>query len=172
MKRNPLLYGFWAYSLFLGISVTCASDLPNQTLTPGATNPDVTQASIKQTICVSNWTKTVRPPTSYTKKLKEQQIAEYGYTDTDPTHYEEDHLISLQLGGHPTDPKNLWPEPYMLKCGARIKDVLESRLKRNVCAGKITLRAAQKAIAQNWIKAYHTYVNAEGCPELSDDEWQ
>ena len=26
--------------------------------------------------------------------------------------YQEDHLISLELGGHPTDPRNLWPEPY------------------------------------------------------------
>ena len=26
--------------------------------------------------------------------------------------YQEDHLISLELGGNPTDPRNLWPEPY------------------------------------------------------------
>lgn len=152
------------------VGIAAASDLPDHARTPGAANPNVTQANINKTICVPNWTTTVRPSTSYTEKLKEQQIEEYGYPDHDPTHYEEDHLISLQLGGHPTDPKNLWPEPYWLKCGARIKDVLESRLKRNVCAGKMTLKQAQKAIANNWIKAYHTYVNAEGCPEWSGDE--
>jgi hypothetical protein len=27
-------------------------------------------------------------------------------------HYEEDHFISLELGGHPRDPKNLWPEMW------------------------------------------------------------
>jgi hypothetical protein len=26
--------------------------------------------------------------------------------------YEEDHLISLEDGGDPTDPRNLFPEPY------------------------------------------------------------
>jgi hypothetical protein len=26
--------------------------------------------------------------------------------------YEEDHLISIEDGGDPTDPRNLWPEPY------------------------------------------------------------
>src|SRR3954447_16464956 len=26
--------------------------------------------------------------------------------------YQEDHLISLEIGGDPTDPRNLWPEPY------------------------------------------------------------
>jgi hypothetical protein len=84
------------------------------------------------------------------------------------TEYEEDHLILLQLGGHPTDPKNLWPEPYRIKCGARIKDVLETKLKRMVCDGKMTLEAAQNAISTNWIAAYKKYVDKQGC--LSVDE--
>jgi hypothetical protein len=46
------------------------------------TNPDVTQDTIDSTICVSGWTSTVRPPSSYTTALKIQQIAEYGYTNT------------------------------------------------------------------------------------------
>ncbi|MBV8598859.1 MAG: hypothetical protein JO017_08565, partial [Actinobacteria bacterium] len=36
--------------------------LASPTLTPGATNPDVTQATIGSTICVRGWTATVRPP--------------------------------------------------------------------------------------------------------------
>lgn len=55
---------------------------------------------------------------SYTTKLKTQQIREYRYKEKRLAEYEEDHLISLQLGGHPTDPKNLWPQPYRIKCGA------------------------------------------------------
>jgi len=35
-----------------------------------------------------------------------------------PACYEEDHLISLENGGDPKDPKNLWPEPYNTKVGA------------------------------------------------------
>jgi hypothetical protein len=38
-------------------------------------NPNVKQ-TIKKTICVPNWTDTVRPPTSYTNKLKVQGIAD------------------------------------------------------------------------------------------------
>ena len=107
-------------------------DLPDPKRTPGVANPDVTQDNIHQTICVSGWTKTIRPPTKYTNDLKVQQIKEYGYKDKKTSSYEEDHLISLQLGGHPTDAKNLWPQPYNQQCGARIKDVVETRLKRLV----------------------------------------
>jgi hypothetical protein len=63
----------------------------------------LTQSSIDDTICVSGWTATVRPPTSYTNALKAQQIGESGYSDTDPSDYEEDHLIPLELGGAPRD---------------------------------------------------------------------
>ena len=38
-------------------------------------------------------------------------MREYG-VGGDPSDYQEDHLISLELGGHPTDPRNLWPEPH------------------------------------------------------------
>ncbi len=152
-----------ALSLIWGTAF--ARDLPDRNRTPGVANPDVTQQNIKQTICVSGWTDTVRPPTSYTNPLKVQQIKEYRYKDRNPANYEEDHLISLQLGGHPRDPKNLWPQPYNQPCGARIKDVVESRLKRLVCDGKMSLADAQKAIATNWVTAYKNYVNKEGCPE-------
>src|SRR5664279_6067090 len=55
---------------------------------------------------------TIRPPaSSYTNALKRQQIVAYGYPDTDPRGYEEDHLIALELGGAPSDQRNLWPEP-------------------------------------------------------------
>jgi hypothetical protein len=45
--------------------------------------------------------------------------------------YEEDHLIPLEDGGGPTDPRNLWPEPYNTHMGGVImgacqKDVVEA----------------------------------------------
>src|SRR5262245_58941588 len=83
----------------------------DQGSTPGVLNPDVTQATIKSTICTRGWTKTIRPPTSYTNALKVKQMREYGVGGR-RSDYQEDHLISLELGGHPTDPRNLWPEPY------------------------------------------------------------
>ena len=161
-------------TLALGLTLLLVSGvalarLPNHKLTPGATNPGVTQENIKETICVSGWTKTIRPPSSYTTNLKKQGIKEYRYTEKRLSEFEEDHLISLQLGGNPTDPKNLWPEPYRIQCGARIKDVLETKLKRMVCDGKITLKQAQQAIATNWIAAYKKYVDKNGCPEVDEE---
>jgi hypothetical protein len=46
--------------------------LPDSSCTPGSYNPDVTQSNIHSTICVSGWTDTVRPSTSYTNPLKAQ----------------------------------------------------------------------------------------------------
>ncbi len=50
------------------------SALPDPAKTPGALNPEVTQATIGTTICVRGWTQTVRPPQAYTLALKRQQI--------------------------------------------------------------------------------------------------
>lgn len=72
--------------------------------------------------------------------------------------YEEDHLISLQLGGHPTDPKNLWPQVWDGTWGAHKKDQVETRLKVLVCSGKLPLAQAQHDIATNWIAAFQKYV--------------
>jgi len=138
--------------------------LPNAKVTPGAINPAVNQGNINQNICRANWTGTVRPPVPYTNKLKATQmasiykslVATFGAA---PSNYEEDHLISLQLGGSPTDPKNLWPEPYAGN-NAHRKDVIETKLKTLICSGKITLADAQKAISTNWVTAYNKYTTA------------
>jgi len=71
-----------------------------------------------------------------------------------PGDYEEDHFISLELGGNPTDPRNLWPEPYSPKPGAREKDIVENYLHRQVCERKMTLVEAQKAITRDWYSIY------------------
>ena len=144
-----------------------ASGLPSRTLTPGATNPDVTQATIHQTICVSGWTATVRPSSSYTSRLKATQIDVYGYADHHLADYEEDHLISLELGGAPRDPLNLWPEPRHIHLadgtdvGGYAKDAFENALKRRVCAGTLSLVSAQHEISRNWVK-YWKLMKAAG----------
>lgn len=145
------------------ISTTAfAGDLPDPKVTPGAINPNVTQENINQTICVSGWTKTIRPTTTYTNKLKIQQMKDMGLSGS-PSLYEEDHLISLELGGNPSDPKNLWPELWgdMNGWGAHKKDAIETHLKTMVCKGQITLAEAQHAIATDWIAAYKQYIPAK-----------
>jgi hypothetical protein len=117
-----------------------SSILADPTRTPGVLNPDVTQANIRSTICRHGWTDTVRPPTSYTNALKAKQMRQYGETGS-LSDYQEDHLISLELGGSPTDPRNLWPEPYPR---ATDVDKIENELNAQVCSGELTLAEAQQ----------------------------
>jgi hypothetical protein len=58
-----------------------------------------------------------------------------------PRDFQEDHLISLELGGHPTDPRNLWPEPYPR---ASQVDRIENDLNAQVCSGALSLADAQR----------------------------
>jgi hypothetical protein len=108
--------------------------------TPGVLNPDVTQATIAATICRRGWTRTIRPPVEYTNALKEKQMRAYGEPGRISA-YQEDHLISLELGGDPTDPRNLWPEPYPR---AAAVDRIENQLNAEVCNGSLSLRDAQE----------------------------
>jgi hypothetical protein len=108
--------------------------------TPGVVNPNVTQANIRSTICRRGWTSTIRPPVSYTNALKVKQMRQYGETGT-PSDYQEDHLISLEMGGNPTDPRNLWPEPYPR---AAEMDKIENQLNSEICDGQLTLAQAQE----------------------------
>jgi len=116
---------------------------PDYAPPPGALNPSVTQSNIGTTICVRGWTKTVRPPLAYTSKLKSEQMRQRGLPGS-MADYKEDHFIPLELGGHPTDPRNLWPQPIGQ---AKRKDRWELGLNRAVCAGRMTLGAAQHKIA-------------------------
>ncbi|HEX4862632.1 MAG TPA: hypothetical protein VFV02_01080 [Acidimicrobiales bacterium] len=121
--------------------------LPDPTCTPGALNAAVNQANIGQTICATGWTSTVRPPESYTESLKRAQMSEYGETQS-IRDYEEDHLVPLELGGAPSDPHNLWPEPG---ASPNPKDDVESAAKHAVCDERMTLASAQRQIASDWV---------------------
>lgn len=144
-------------ALLAGAAQAANHTLPDPRLTPGATDPRVTQANIGTTICVRSYTKTIRPPARYTGALKRRQLAEWRYVDRNLRDFEEDHLISLELGGSPTSMRNLWPEPWAGALGARAKDRLENELHWRVCSGQMLLRDAQRAIATNWIAAYRQY---------------
>ncbi|WP_369387262.1 hypothetical protein AB5J72_06285 [Streptomyces sp. CG1] len=132
--------------------------LPDPKCTPGAISPAVTQANLKTTICrPGGYTKGIRPPDSITGKEKLLNAASYGYKGPFKD-AEYDHKISLQLGGDPNDSRNLWvqpPDPGH-KPGGGInnkKDPVETKLHTAVCSGKVTLAAAQNAIATDWTTA-------------------
>ena len=168
---------------------------PDAKRTPGKVNPGITQGNIAKTICSKKWsTREVRPHSSYTRRLKLDQMQEYGDTVADETDkcvprsknpkcYEEDHLISLEAGGHPTDPENLWPQPYNSKIngqivGTRQKDFVEGFIHDEICFATpdspknskiyhphtgITLKRGQEILAKDWFTCYESMVKGQDC---------
>jgi hypothetical protein len=129
------------------------ADLPCIETTHGciSENPDVTQETIERTICVSGYTKTVRPSTSYTKGVKRKLLREAGIDESLTGQYELDHIIPLAVGGHPRKLSNLMLQPWYGEKGAHKKDGLERRLQGMVCRGDLSLLDAQRCIAEDWV---------------------
>jgi hypothetical protein len=133
--------------------------MPDPRCTPGALNRAVTPATLDSTICRAGWTSTVRPPASITAREKPLSMAAYG-DGAQLSRYEYDHLVPLELGGAVNDPRNLWPEPdYRSHAGfyANPKDLLERALNRRVCARTMSLGAAQRLVAGDWVAAFRAY---------------
>jgi hypothetical protein len=125
--------------------------LPDRRCSPGAYYNGLTKA----VLCSPSFrTGTIR---NVPESEKHQVEAEYGMT---PGSYgstlEVDHIVSLELGGS-NDIANLYPEKATLSGSApgfHVKDRLENKLHAMVCAGQISLRAAQHGIASNWEALY------------------
>src|SRR4030095_13072780 len=131
--------------------------IPGHERSPGAIYPYVTQDNIKETACVASWTRRVRPSSSYTTRLKVQQMREFGLA-RDIDHSDEDHLVPLCVGGHPRDPRNLWPQPVKGRWTSAIKDQLEASVCRAVCRGDMTLQEGQTVfLAPDWTKEYERF---------------
>lgn len=121
--------------------------------TVGVPSPAVTDANIDQTICKPGWTATIRPPASYTDKLKREQLP----PGSNLSLFEEDHVLPLEAGGDPRDPHNLRPQAWIGPDGARAKDhQVENVVHKAICAHTMTLEAG-RAIISVWILAHHPY---------------
>jgi hypothetical protein len=125
-----------------------AADLPRHPLTPG-----VALAVSRARVCTSGYASGARDVSDAEKAAVYDR---YGVTWV-PYQHEVDHLISLELGGSNAI-RNLWPEPYAGRWGARTKDVLENRLHELVCDGSLGLVSAQRQEAGDWVAAYRRYV--------------
>lgn len=133
-------------------------DVPDLTKTPGA----VRQGLTKETICTTKWGKDARHVST---AMKKQAFENYGYSGYDDPHCvpagkrtcEIDHLISRELGGA-DEVSNLWPQAYGTRpWNAVLKDTLENRLHKEMCAGRISLKQARNMLVNDWRKAYRTY---------------
>jgi hypothetical protein len=129
-----------------------SGDFPDASLTPGA----VVTGDIA-VICRQGYATSVRPEGALWRRLKEEAYDRYGlprghrsrtdgYGIRHPA-YEVDHLIPLELGGSPTDIRNIWPQPIE---AAVKKDRVENELHDFVCNGRMSLTQAQSAIARDW----------------------
>jgi hypothetical protein len=126
------------------------SPLPRHALTPG-----VALAVGRARVCTPGYASSVR---DVSESDKAAVYDRYGVVWV-PYKHEVDHLISLELGGSNAI-RNLWPEPYAGRWGARTKDTLENRLHDLVCEGRLKLRSAQRQEARDWIAAYRKYMGA------------
>ena len=123
-------------------------DEPDRRCSPGAFYSRLTRAAI----CSPSFrTSSIRNVPQSVKFAVER---EYGMR---PAYYgrslEIDHIVSLELGGS-NDIANLFPEPGSGAANFRVKDRLENRLHDLVCAGRMSLRAAQRGIAADWEALY------------------
>jgi hypothetical protein len=102
-------------------------------------------------------TASIRPPLLITAVEKRLNAKSYNYRGS-LRQAEYDHLIPLELGGDPNDPRNLWVEPpspgHTPSQGFRNpKDGVERKAKSLVCKGRVPLALIQQAIAVNWATA-------------------
>jgi len=128
--------------------------------TPGAIDPSVTQATINATICRRGYAQAARPPYASTSLLKRRLMDEQ-HPGESMADYELDHLIPISLGGAPLDRRNLWLQSRNGQANAADKNVLAYVLWRLVCRHEVPLQIAQRAIRQDWTKAYQTYATPE-----------
>ncbi len=112
----------------------------------GAIDPRVSQDNVQKTICRRGYTASVRPPAKAAHTIK-LRLFRQQHLDGVLSNYTLDHLIALEIGGHPTALANLWLQPVR---ESLTKDVDEHRLHRAVCAGRITLAAAQVQMLGKW----------------------
>jgi hypothetical protein len=63
-----------------------------------------------------------------------------------------DELIPRALGGLVAT-RNLWPQPLARAGGPGVKRALALALRASICAGRLSLRAAQDRIAGDWVAA-------------------
>jgi hypothetical protein len=144
LKDSPKYIRALAFLLFLAPVILAQQQtpiLPDPKLTPGDTF-EVTA----QDVCVPGYAKKVRAVPAW---LKRQAYAEYGITQYKTGDYEVDHLIPLSLGGS-NSIRNLWPQSTKTSpWNSYVKDALERKLHKLLCAGQLDLKTAQREIASD-----------------------
>lgn len=114
-------------------------------------NPKVTPSTVQKTICTVGYTKTVRPSSSVTRKIKQQLVAEQ-HPGTEVSDWILDHLIPLQGGGEAGGIGNVDNFLLQPKQASYDKDAAEDAMNEDICDGRVPLRKAQEAMATDWTR--------------------
>lgn len=133
--------------------------LPDHVLTPGEASGITTAA-----LCAKTFR--TRDERFVTEETKVDVFHRYGLTgnndaacvpDSHGRRCEVDHLVSLEIGGT-NSILNLWPQPRgTTPWNATVKDKLENRLHKEVCAAHLSLEDAQTQIKTDWRIPYVHY---------------
>jgi hypothetical protein len=110
-------------------------------LTPGYILPETVDK-----VLAPGYSKTVRPSRARAWTLKLSAMRRYKISLLKVHAYTLDHLVPLSIGGHPTDKRNLWPQP---KEEALLKDRDEAT-QLNFAHAVHSLAAAQRFFIDNW----------------------
>jgi hypothetical protein len=122
------LWGFWSAKARAG------EDLPvNPAVRPGS--------DLALSVCLPGWSETQRAPQSYMHQVKMRMIYAAGLPPESAFNLIADHRIPVVLAGSPTDPRNIVLQD---RDSSLVKDREEAKLRRMVCSGEISLRAAQE----------------------------
>jgi hypothetical protein len=136
-------------------------------------DPRVTQHSVGDTICRPGYVDMVSPPLDRMMAHRDALLQRHRIDPEDSDDYALDRHVPILLGGSPEAPANLDLLPWAGHSGERRKDLLAVKLKRCVCAGKISLRAAQNLISGNWPARYldiaHMSCDTDGDDMTTDD---
>jgi hypothetical protein len=147
--------------------------LPDPVLTPGAILPSIAD----DRLCTKD--RRVRAP-EIAKELEDEVFAAYGIRSPKPGQWKIDVLIPVELGGDPSNIKNLFPLPYSINAdgsdlGANTKRLAEVAVLRQLCGAsqtspqKITFAEAREQFANNWPVLYREFVDKEFPPFYEPD---
>jgi hypothetical protein len=149
-KENDIINGIdeaLILPAYVGFRILNVDKYPNTSMTPGTVYQNITEKDV----CDSGYSKRIRN----VLVLQNKSIYyAYGIKYPQPSGaYEVDHFIPLSIGGS-NDDKNLWPQPAQPLPGFREKDKVEFFLHNEICAGRISIKAAQENIRSDWYKVY------------------
>ncbi|MFZ0089985.1 MAG: hypothetical protein WAL63_10785 [Solirubrobacteraceae bacterium] len=118
--------------------------------TPGALNR-AALAHPRKTICRRRYLAKLEAPEAGLRRLKIAMMITYGSAGA-PSTYVLGHVVPVQDGGSPADPKNVWPILRYGWGGALTQAVVANAVHALICAGTVTVRHAAQILEGDWLR--------------------